>query len=286
MIASPNIFKRRNIFVYAIKDKYFITLLVIFIVLVIVGAIGPFFVRSPTKVAGARLMPPCREFILGTDALGRDVFAQIIHGVRNSVLVGLFAGVIGIAIAITLGILSGFLRGLVGDILVTIINIFLLIPQIPLLLLIACAIRIRSMYLVASLIGGLFAWPAPARAIRALALALREREFIDLARISGKSSIEIAFKEIAPIMLPYILLQFGTVYASAIFMETSISLIGLGPTGVVTLGWVLNQVLVMNAYVVGAWWWFIPPGIMVSLLVLSLYLMPLVLSRRLQQLGI
>uniref|UniRef100_A0A7J3QFC0 ABC transporter permease n=1 Tax=Ignisphaera aggregans TaxID=334771 RepID=A0A7J3QFC0_9CREN len=283
---SVDISKRRNIFIYAIRDRYFMLLLSIFIGLVIIGAIGPIFVKSPSRVVGARLQPPSREFILGTDALGRDVFAQIIHGIRNSLLIGLFAGLIGIAIATTLGILSGFLKGLIGDALTTIINMFMLIPQIPLLLLIASAIRIRSMFFVAFLIGALFAWPAPARAIRALALSLREREFIDLAKISGKKSIEIAFKEIFPIISPYILLQFGTVYASAIFTETGISLIGLGPTNVVTLGWVLNQVLVMNAYVVGAWWWFIPPGIMVSLLVLSLYLMPLVLSKRLQQIGV
>jgi len=278
--------KRRNIFINAILDKYFILLLMIFIGLVIIGAIGPLFVRSPTRIVGARLQPPSRELILGTDALGRDVFAQIVHGIRNSLLIGLFAGFIGIAIATVLGILSGFLRGLVGEILSTIINMFMLIPQVPLLLLIASAIKVRSMFFVALLIGVLFAWPAPARAIRALALSLREREFIDLARISGKKSIEIAFREIFPLILPYILLQFGTVYASAIFTETSISLIGLGPTNVVTLGWVLNQVLVMNAYVVGAWWWFIPPGIIVSLLVLSLYLMPLALSRKLQQIGV
>ncbi len=277
---------RRSIFIYAIKDKYFILLLSIFIGLVITGVIGPLFVRSPLRIAGERLQPPSKDFILGTDALGRDVFAQIIHGIRNSLLIGLFAGLIGITIASTLGLLSGFLRGLAGEILTVIINMFMLIPQIPLLLLIASAIRIRSMFFVAFLIGALFTWPAPARAIRALALSLREREFINLAKISGKKSIEIVFKEILPIILPYVLLQFGTTYASAIFTETGISLIGLGPTDVVTLGWILNQVLVMNAYVVGAWWWFIPPGVIISSLVLSLYLMPLVLSRRLQQIGI
>ena len=277
---------RRSIFIYAIKDKYFILLLSIFIGLVITGVIGPLFVRSPLRIAGERLQPPSKDFILGTDALGRDVFAQIIHGIRNSLLIGLFAGLIGITIASTLGLLSGFLRGLAGEILTVIINMFMLIPQIPLLLLIASAIRIRSMFFVAFLIGALFTWPAPARAIRTLALSLREREFINLAKISGKKSIEIVFKEILPIILPYVLLQFGTTYASAIFTETGISLIGLGPTDVVTLGWILNQVLVMNAYVVGAWWWFIPPGVIISSLVLSLYLMPLVLSRRLQQIGI
>lgn len=274
---------RRNIFLYAIRDKYFVMLITIFIVLVVTGVVGPLIVRDPLRVAGTRLQPPHKEFILGTDALGRDVFAQIVHGIRNSLAIGLFAGLIGIAIATTLGLLSGFMKGLMGEILTTVINIFMLIPQIPLLLLIASAIRIRSTLFVAFLIGALLSWPAPARAIRALALALRDKEFIDLAKITGKKPIKIVFGEILPITLPYIFLQFGTVYASAIFTETGISLIGLGPTNVVTLGWILNQVLVMNAYVLGAWWWFVPPGAIVSLLVLTLYLMPLVLSRKLQQ---
>jgi len=276
---------RKNIFLTIFSDKYFLLLISIFVTLVLIGAIGPYFVKSPTRTVGPRLMPPCREYPLGTDALGRDVMAQIVHGLRNSLIIGLFAGLIAIIIATVLGILSGFLKGLIGEILTTIINIFLLIPQIPLLLLVASAVRIRSMWLIVILIGTLISWPAPARAIRSLALSIREREFIDLARISAKSSLSIAFNEILPNILPYVFLQFGTTYASAIFTETGISLIGLGPTDRITLGWILNQVVVMNAYVVGAWWWFLFPGVVISLLVLSLYLMPLVLSRKLQQLG-
>jgi len=277
--------RRRSLFLVALSDKYFILLASIFFALVLVGAVGPMFVGQPTRIVGPRLQPPCEKYPLGTDALGRDVLAQVVHGIRNSLLVGLFAGLIAISIAMVLGILSGFMRGLVGEALATVINIFLVIPQIPLLLLVASAVRIRSMWLVATLIGTLIAWPAPARAIRSLALNIREREFIDLARISAKSSLRIAFGEVLPNILPYVFLQFGTTYASAIFTETGISLIGLGPTDRVTLGWILNQVLVMNAYVVGAWWWFLFPGMVISLLVLSLYLMPLVLSRKLQQLG-
>lgn len=276
---------RKSIFLVALSDRYSLLLISIFITLVLISIIGPYFVKSPTRIVGSRLMPPCKEYPLGTDALGRDILAQIVHGLRNSLLIGLFAGLIAIVIAIILGILSGFLKGLIGEALTTIINIFLLIPQIPLLLLVASAVRIRSMWLVVILIGTLIAWPAPARAIRSLALSIREREFIDLAKINAKSSLRIAFSEMLPNVLPYVFLQFGTTYASAIFTETGISLIGLGPTDRITLGWILNQVVVMNAYVVGAWWWFLFPGAIISLLVLSLYLMPLVLSRKLQQLG-
>lgn len=277
---------KRNLFLYVIHDRYFVMLSLIFIGLAVIGIIGSLFTRDPLRVMGDRLQPPSTKFILGTDALGRDIFAQIVHGIKNSLLIGVIAGLIGIAIASFLGLLSGFLRGLAGEILNAIINIFLLLPQLPLLLLLSSLVRIRSMYFVAFLIGGLIAWPAPARAIRALALAIREKEFIDLAKISGKKSVVIIFKEIAPNVLPYIFLQFGGIYGSAIFTETGISLLGLGATNVVTLGWILNQVLIMNAFVVGAWWWFVPPGAVLSVMVLSLYLMPLAISRKLQQIGL
>lgn len=276
---------RRSLLLQILNDKYFILLMTIFVIFVVIGIVGPYFVRSPLRTIGPRLQPPSKEYLLGTDALGRDVLSQIVHGIRNSLLIGLYASCIAIMIALVLGLLSGFMRGLVGEVLSAIINIFLLIPQIPLLLLIACAIRIRSMWLVATLIGTLIVWPAPARAIRSLALSIGEREFIDLAKISAKSSLNIVFTELLPNILPYVILQYTTTYASAIFSETGISLIGLGPTNVVTLGWILNQVVVMNAYVVGAWWWFLFPGLAITLLVLSLYLIPLVISRKLQQLG-
>ncbi len=272
---------------YIVKDIYLIIALSIFISLVLLGIIGSSMIRNPLRIIGGRLEPPSSKHLLGTDSLGRDIFAQIVHGIKNSIAVGLLAAVIGISIALTLGLLSGFLKAtMLGMLLNALIDIFLLIPGLPLLLLLSAIIRIRSMILVATLIGTIFAWPAPSRAIRALALTLSEREFISLAKISGKNTFDIAFKEITPLMAPYVLLQFTAMYASAIFSEAGISLLGLGPTNVVTLGWVLNQALVMNAFVVRAWWWFIPAGAMLSLLVLSLYSIPLIVSRKLQLLRV
>ncbi|MEM1526609.1 MAG: ABC transporter permease [Ignisphaera sp.] len=281
------VYIRSRMIMYIVKDIYLIIALSIFISLVLLGIIGSSMIRNPLRIIGGRLEPPSSKHLLGTDSLGRDIFAQIVHGIKNSIAVGLLAAVIGISIALTLGLLSGFLKAtMLGMLLNALIDIFLLIPGLPLLLLLSAIIRIRSMILVATLIGTIFAWPAPSRAIRALALTLSEREFISLAKISGKNTFDIAFKEITPLMAPYVLLQFTAMYASAIFSEAGISLLGLGPTNVVTLGWVLNQALVMNAFVVRAWWWFIPAGAMLSLLVLSLYSIPLIVSRKLQLLRV
>ena len=193
--------------------------------------------------------------------MGRDVFAQLVHGTRYSLTVGFFAGLIGLLIGFTLGGLSGYIGLMaVSESLNMLSNIFLIIPTVPLLIVLSSTLKIRSLLMVAMIIA-LTIWPGTARSLRSQILSLKERDFVNVARISGKSKLEIIFKELLPNMLSYVFISFCGMFGGAVMAEAGISLIGLGPTDIVTLGSMLHWSIANYALTNRVWWWFVPPGI-------------------------
>lgn len=245
-------------------NRTFQVCLAILFFIVLLGVIGPLLTKSPDVTAGAKYEPPSSEFLLGTDAFGRDVFAQLCTGIRNSLAVASLAGLIAIAIGVAMGAVGGFKRGLVNEGLNTITNVFMVLPVIIILILIGALLEQRSMFIVAVLIG-VFSWPWTARAIRSQVLSLKERKFVDLARISGKGDFAIAVKEILPNMMAYVFMCFAIQLGSAIVAEAGISMIGLGPSNVTTLGTMLHWSIQAQAISLGAWWWFVPPGVVIMI---------------------
>ena len=138
-------------------------------------------------------------------------------------------------------------------------------------------IRDRSIFLVAGIIA-FTSWAGPARAIRSQVLSLKTREFVNLARLSGKSKIDIVLREIFPNMLSYILITFCEVVGGAMISEAGISMLGLGPTTVTSLGSMLHWSFISQAPSMGAWWWFVPPGVVLVIFVGSLIMVASVID--------
>jgi peptide/nickel transport system permease protein len=254
-----------------LKSKKLLVSVVTVVLFTLLGIFGPFFVVDPLEYTGTMYEAPSWAHLLGTDVYGRDIFSQLLYGIRNTMLVGVIAGTIGLLIAIVLGGFSGYIGGLAGESINALANIFLVIPAVPLLIVFSALVKQRSLFLVAIFIAIITSWPGTTRAIRAQVMSLREKEFVNLARITGKKAPQIVFGEIFSNMISYISLQFCGAFASAIITEAGLSLLGLGPTTVVTLGMMLHWAIASLAQQLGIWWWLVPPGLVLTVLSAALY---------------
>jgi len=239
--------------------------------LLILGFSAPFLTtRDPMKVMAEPMdQPPSSKYILGTDTLGIDIFTQLVYGLRSSFIIGFLAGTIGILLGTFLGLMAGLRPGVLDTVLTRFIDVFLVIPVLPLLVIIAAMVPRTTIFLLAVIIG-LFSWPWTARAIRSQVLSLREREFVSLAKLSGLNDLEIVFKEIMPNMLSYIGALFANAVSGAMVSEAGISLLGLGCQDVTTLGIILYRAQVRGATVRGLWWWWFPPALCFILIFIAL----------------
>ena len=259
------------------RNPKFIGGAVVLGVIVMFGVIGPMFTRDPTYRRLPISQPPNNDLTLGTTGLGQDVFAQLCIGIRNSLIVGLLSGGLGTLIAILFGALGAYKGGLTDEISNFITNIVMVFPVFSALIVLAYILESRSLILVGLLIA-VTGWPWAARCIRSQVLSLKEREFINLARMSGMRSIETAVKEVLPNMFAYILMVFVLLTGGAIIAEAGISMLGLGPDPNinVTLGSMLYNC--MNYYSPYSrwtymWWWYLPPGIVLTTLLSSTFVM-------------
>jgi len=182
------------------------------------------------------------EHPLGTDQYGRDLFALVLLGLRYTLIIGFLSGLIATLIAVSIALFSGYMGGKWDTVLRSITDGFLVIPTWPILATLSAYIT-KVDIIAMSAILGIFGWPFAARTIRAQILSLKERMFVDFAKISGLSDVEIIFKEIMPNIFPYIIVGFANAVMAAIFAETGLRVIGLGPSDIPTLGMVLNWVL-------------------------------------------
>jgi len=216
--------------------------------------------------------PPSYTHPLGTDSLGRDVLAQLCWGTQNSIRVGVIVGLIGTVIGAIIGFISGYYGGILDGILRVITDVFLSIPSLLFLILIAALIRAVNVETMALIIS-LFSWSWPARQVRAQVLSLKEREFVLIARLSGMGRLEIIAKELMPHMAQWMGANFINAFLSAILTESALSILGLGPQGEMTLGMMLYWALSYAAMYRGLWWWWLSPALMLVYLFLSLYML-------------
>ncbi len=260
-----------------LKNRKFQVCLAIIVLIVLTGVIGPFMTLDPEEYTGDRYEPPSSKHLLGTETFGKDVLAQLVVGIRNSLMVGAIAGMLGLMIALAAGGLGAYIGGAPDEGINTIANIFLVLPSVPVLIVLSVAFKYRSLFIIAGIIAVL-GWAGSARSLRSQVLSLKERDFVNLARISGKSNVEIVFKEIFPNMLSYVFTSFCWMFGGAITAEAGISLLGLGPSMAVTLGTMLHYALVNEAQIIGAWWWFLPPGLVLIVFTGTLLMMSSVID--------
>jgi peptide/nickel transport system permease protein len=239
---------------------------------VLFSIIGPFLAKyDPLEYVGPAGAPPSREYWFGTTTFGQDVFSQFAHGTRSTLIVGLLGGSLGTLIGILVGLISGYRGGLLDEFLNMITNIILIIPTLAVLIIIAAYLSVRGI-LTESMFIGLTAWPWAARAIRAQTFSLRVREFVDLARMTGRSSLRIVLTEIAPNMMSYLLLVFILQFGGAVLNAATLDFIGLGPTKGMSLGLIMNNAVLWAALQLGMWWWLLPSGAAIAAIVGALYI--------------
>ncbi|MDU0204760.1 MULTISPECIES: ABC transporter permease [Paenibacillus] len=228
--------------------------------------------KDPLEMMALAFQHPSSTLLLGSDNFGRDVFLELTYGIRTSLKVGLIAGIFATSIGLVIGLSSGYIGGLVDNFLSAVTNIFIVIPSFIILILISVSIDSRSS-LVTAVIIGVTSWPWTARAVRAQTTSLRNRDHVNLAKISGHSTPRIIAFEILPYIASYVVMAFVLQTASGILSEASISMLGLGPYNTISLGILMNWALVFEAPVAGAWWAFIPAALSIAIITFSLYLM-------------
>ena len=218
----------------------------------------------------ARYMPVSPEFWLGTTSSGRDVLSQVIFGTRAALLVGLTAAIAVVAIGTVLGLLSGYLGGWVDRLVTKLADVVLGLPFLPSMLVLAALTRPGTTVIIVSV--ALLLWPNTARVIRAQVLSLRERSWVDAARMTGCSPGRIMFVHVLPQVLPLAALYGSVAIGWAILAEASASFLGFGDPATVSWGVMLQEAYANQALSRGAWNWFVPPGIAIVLMVLAGFL--------------
>lgn len=232
--------------------------------------IGPFFTSvDPFDMAGMMYERPSGQYWLGTDNFGRDVFVGLMYGTRTSIIVGFLAGVIATIIGTIIGAYAGYFGGKVDGILSSVTNLFLVIPPFVILILLSISLETRGIFLLSAIIG-VTGWPWLARSVRSQVSSLRSREHVNIARISGFSTMEIIISEIIPYILSYVFMAFILQISSGIINEALLSMLGLGPFNTISLGEMMNWALMYESVRSGVWWAFVPPVIMIALITFSL----------------
>jgi len=236
-----------------------------------IAIFGPLLVIDPQAFINAPLLPPSSQHWLGTNGAGQDVFAQSIAGARPTILIGLATGIVTVVVGSFVGATAGFLGGRMDDFITLLINVFLVIPSLPLMIIIATWLPAGPLALMTVMVFTGWAWTA--RVVRAQTLSLGQREFVQAAVVTGESRLRIIIVEILPNMTSWLVSSFigSTVYAIGALV--GLEFIGLGDSNTITWGtnlfWASNDLALLT----GAWWTFVPTGVGIALIAFGLTLL-------------
>jgi peptide/nickel transport system permease protein len=243
---------------------------VILVFFSVAAVIGPvLFPYNPMEFGTVEtiLQPPSTTHFLGTDNLGRDIFGNLLSGARVSLMVGILATLISMFLGTSIGIISGYFGKTIDSILMRFTDFFLVIPWLPLVLVLA-AILGSSVWIIILVIG-LTSWAGTARVVRSQTLSVKERPFIERARAIGADHSTIMMRHILPNVFPLVFANTILVTAVAIISETTLSFLGLGDPTRPSWGMMLHYAFQSGAASSGAYWFFLPPGLCVVLVVLA-----------------
>jgi peptide/nickel transport system permease protein len=245
--------------------------LIVLVVFILIAVCAPLLADadsiSVTKATGGVLEPPSGEYWLGTDQNGRSILSLLIWGTRISLFVGLFASAISMVIGTMVGLMSGFFEGWRASILFRVTEWFLVIPYLPLALILATVLG-PGLFTI-SLVIGLLSWPTTALLIRAQTLSIKERPYLERARVLGAGRWHQMTRHVLPNVTPLIFANTTLTVAAAILIETTLSFLGLGDPTRVSWGSMLESAFTVGAMTTGAWWYIVPPGVCVVTVVLA-----------------
>jgi len=235
-----------------------------------VGAVKQTDYVNVDRVSNVRVLP------LGTDNFGRDVLTELVSATGTSLIIGFVAGLIATTIGLVLGLMAGYLGGMVDDVVMYITNLFTVIPSFVLLILISYGIgQDKRGAVTIAVVIGITTWVWTARAVRAQVISLRNRDHVNLSKLSGHSTAQIIFSDILPYIASYVFMALILQISSGIIYEASLSILGLGPrtTDVPTLGLMMNWAMIYSAHLMGKWWAYFPVIVIIALISFSLNLM-------------
>ncbi len=244
------------------------------VAIVLLSYVGPYFwpLERGANI-GAIYEAPSAQHWLGTDDQGQDIWAQIVNGGQGVIYVAVVAAIVSTFIAITFGALGGFVGGWIDGLIVAITDIFLTIPRLPLLAVLAAFVKLTEVTFLGVLLG-LLAWPALLRAVRAQTLSLKERDFIEAARALDLGTRHIIFREMVPNMMPYIVISFTLGMTNAIYDQVALIFLGLVPFSasnwsvMISWGWNHGAMFFKNSV-----WYIMSPVVAIAVLQLAIVTM-------------
>ncbi len=228
------------------------------------GLIGPFLTQDPRLVNDIGLAGPSADHWLGTTQTGQDVLAQLAHGTRGSLLVGAIVGLLTLLLSAFFGVVGAYAGGWLDELFSLFTNVMLVIPGLPLVIVISSYVPDKSIWLV-SVVLAITSWAGSARVLRGYTLSLRSRDYVLASRVAGERRWRILTVEILPNLIPLLASQVVFAVIFAILGEAGLSYLGLGASGSFTWGTMLYYAQNGLALRLGAWWWFVPPGLMLAL---------------------
>ncbi|CAN7212402.1 ABC transporter permease [Devosia sp. LjRoot16] len=254
------------------RNKKAVVGLAIVLAYVAIAIAAPWITEhAPMQRVGRPHEPPSMDQLLGTTRMGRDVFTQLIWGTRTSLFVGFLAGLIVTVIGVALGITAGYLGGWVDEVINFFTNIALVIPQLPLLLVIAAFVGQASPMVIALIIG-LTSWAWGARVTRAQTMSLRRREFIEASELAGEPTWRMIAVELLPNLLSIIGFNFIGSVIYTIITEATLEFLGLGDPNAVSWGTMLYNAQTSSAIMIGAWWEVAAPASFIAVIGIGLSL--------------
>jgi peptide/nickel transport system permease protein len=271
------------------RSKMGIAGLVLMVLFILMATFGPMFVsKTELSVAfapGKPFQSPNWQYPLGTDNFGRSVLDLMIVGARISLIVGFAATFVTMLLGAGIGVASGFYGGRIDTLLNAFTNWFLVIPWIALAIVMASILGPTLLNII--LIIGITSWAGTARLVRAQALTVKERPYVERARALGAGDWHTVSRHILPNVMPVVFANTVLTVALSILAETTLSLLGLGDPNSISWGTTIHASFEEGALTAGYWWWVIPPGVMIVLVVLAFtmcgYALDEVLNPRLRQ---
>lgn len=251
------------------KAKVGIGILVFFTLIAIFApAIAPY---TPDEMGFIPWEKPSSEHLLGVNSYGQDIFSQVIYGSRVTISVGILAGLLTSFIGVFVGLLAGYKGGRTGEILMRIVDVFLVIPTLAFMIILAAFLPSMGILNLIVIIGAL-SWLWMARSIRSQTLSEARREYVDAAKAQGMGTLEIMFKEILPNIIPVVTANMVMVVTQAMLTEATLSFLGLGDPSLISWGQMLSVSFDNNAILYNAWYWMLPPGFCIATLGFSFML--------------
>jgi peptide/nickel transport system permease protein len=217
-------------------------------------------------------LPPSLEHLLGTNSLGQSIFWFLVIAIRNSLLLGVSVSCVTTLLAGISGLVAGYVGGLPDRALTALMDTFIAIPAFPILIVLSTLVRGNTTFFTVGLILVFFGWPWSARTVRSMALSIREREFISMAKFSGASTLEIVVKEVFPYVYALLVVAFIDAILWVTTTEAALAVIGLSKVEIPTLGSIIFWALSFNALFIGQYMWVVAPVVATIILFLGIFL--------------